>query len=203
MNAAPPPLSGVPPKLSGLAVTSLVLGILGLFLGFCVGPVLFVTPMVPAVLFHAIGVVPSFCAGPVLFAIPAILCGHIAYSRIKNSGGQLQGKGTAIRGFVTGYVGLAFFVLVTAIYLPGSVRMLQRAPKSACINNLRVIDGAKQKWVQEHPDKKDSVPSPAELDPYLKDRGGFSSLKCPAGGTYEINAPTAAPTCSIPDHRLD
>jgi Domain of unknown function (DUF4190) len=175
MNGTFPPPSGAP-KLSGLAVTSLVLGILGLVL--------------------------LLCAGPVLFAIPAIICGHIAYSRIKNSGGQLRGQGTAIGGFVTGYVGLGLMVLLLPVAIPNFVKARQTSMKNMCKVNLRIIDAAKQQWVQEHPDKKDSVPSPTELDQYLKNPGGFSSLKCPAGGTYDIKAATAAPTCSIPEHQL-
>jgi hypothetical protein len=36
--------------------------------------------------------------------IPAIITGHLALSRIKKSGGALQGKGRAVAGLVMGYV---------------------------------------------------------------------------------------------------
>jgi len=175
MNGTSP--SGVAPKSSGLAITSLVLGILSLIL--------------------------VFCGGPILFAIPAIVCGHIANSRIKNSGGELGGQGLAIGGFVTGYVALGLMLLMIPLAIPNFVKARQTAMKNMCKANLRMIDGAKQQWVQENPDKKDTVPTPADLDRYLKNPGGFERLKCPAGGTYDIKPPTASPTCSIPEHRLE
>jgi hypothetical protein len=36
--------------------------------------------------------------------IPAIICGHVALSRIKRSGGALKGKELAIAGLVVGYI---------------------------------------------------------------------------------------------------
>ncbi len=64
-------------KTSALAIWSLVTGILG----FC-------------------------CIGP-FGILPAIICGHMALSRMKQSGGQLGGGGMAIAGLVLGYLGLA------------------------------------------------------------------------------------------------
>jgi len=53
-------------RTSPLAIWSLVLGIMGMvLLVVCIGP---------------------------LFAIPAIICGHLAYSRVRRSGGVLKGE---------------------------------------------------------------------------------------------------------------
>ena len=71
--------------------------------------------------------------------------------------------------------------------------------QNACINNLRMIDAAKQQWALEKSKNDDAVPSAHDLLPYLTD-GVFPV--CPEGGTYSINAIGQLPTCSIPGHAL-
>ena len=162
------------PKTSGLAIWSLVLGIL------------------------------SLICFSILSAIPGVICGHIALSRIKQSGGALVGQGLAIAGLVTGYLGIAwaivFIPLMAAIAIPNFVRARHTAQANACINNLRQIDGAKQQWALENQKDADAVPMTFDLDKYLTQ--GFAGLKCPAGGTYTIKAVGENPECSIPEHRL-
>lgn len=43
---------------------------------------------------------------PVVGAVPAIVCGHIARSKIKSSAGSLSGKGLALAGLILGYLGI-------------------------------------------------------------------------------------------------
>jgi Domain of unknown function (DUF4190) len=49
----------------------------------------------------------SFTCGWLFTAIPAVICGHIAWSKIRKSGGTLGGKNVAIAGLILGYIGLA------------------------------------------------------------------------------------------------
>lgn len=171
MNETPSSLSGTPAKTSGLAITSLILGILSiLLLVVCLGP---------------------------LLAIPAIICGHVAYSRIGKSGGQLQGQGLAMAGFITGYLSLALLLLLVPIAIPNFIKARQTSQKNLCIRQLDQIDAAKQRWASENHKDKVAIPTWEELDKYL-DRP--TPLKCPAGGTYSINAVGEMPTCSIPEH---
>ena len=69
---------------------------------------------------------------------------------------------------------------------------------ASCINNLRVLDGAKQQWALENNKTATSVPQMSDLAPYLK----FPSLVCPSGGNYTLNAVSTVPTCSQPGHTL-
>jgi hypothetical protein len=173
MNGTPPDLPQS--KTSGLATTSLVLGIFAIVLCF-VGP---------------------------LFAIPAVICGHMAHSRIKNSGGLLGGKGLATGGLITGYLSFAMIPVVgllAAIAIPNFVKAREDAMTNHCINELQQIDSAKQQWALEKDKKDGAVPSAADLDPYVK--GGFNSFKCYKGGTYSINPIGQVPTCSVPGHAL-
>ncbi len=142
------------------------------------------------------------CIGP-LFAIPGVICGHLAYSRIKRSSGALAGQGMALAGLITGYIsiGLSIFLvpMMLAIAIPNFVKARDTAMENACINNLRMIDAAKQQWALENGKTGGDVPTAQDLKPFLKN-GIFPT--CPAGGTYTIGAVSNAPTCSIPEHKL-
>jgi hypothetical protein len=176
MNEAPP-VSTIPdqPKNCGLAVWSLVLGILALAL-VCIGP---------------------------LFGIPAVICGHLAYSRIKRSAGALSGGGLALGGLITGYLSIALIPMIgmmAAIAIPNFVKARNTAQMNICLSNLRQIDNAKQQWALANKKPSTDTPTAQELDAYL--RTSFTTLKCPAGGVYTINAVGEEPACSIPQHRL-
>jgi hypothetical protein len=76
---------------------------------------------------------------------------------------------------------------------------LQQAQATACINNLRLLETAKQAWAQASARGAGAAPTLAELTPFAR---GPLVLVCPAGGTYSVNAVGAPPTCSIPGHAL-
>ena len=80
----PPPAYPVKPKANGLALTSMILGILGITVGLC----LLFFPVMP---------------------ILAVVFGHIGLTQIRKTGAP--GRGYAIAGLVTGYIGIAFAVL--------------------------------------------------------------------------------------------
>jgi hypothetical protein len=179
MNEPPSVLTApMQPKNCGLAIWSLVLGILGLTCFW------------------------------LLTAIPAVICGHMAYSRIRRSAGVLTGEGLALGGLITGYIGIAFSILLiplmAAIAIPNFVRARTTAQMNACVNNLRQIDTAIQMWAVENK-KPDNAPVTFDdIKPYLK-----TPLICPAGGTsitdsYSITTAGERPTCrKVPDkHKL-
>lgn len=160
-------------QTAGLAIASLVLGIAGFVL---IGP---------------------------LGAIPAVICGHIAKSRIKKSQGALGGDGMALAGLILGYVNMGLMILIipmcAAITIPAFVRARDVSQQNACINNLRIIDSAKEQWtLAERKDVGDSVDVPA-VNHYIK---GATTPECPAEGTYTYNPIGQSPTCSKPKHEL-
>jgi hypothetical protein len=73
------------------------------------------------------------------------------------------------------------------------------AQLNTCINNLRLIEAAKQQWALDNSKTDDDIPNALELLPYFRD-DVFPA--CPAGGTYTINAVSVLPTCSAPGHML-
>jgi hypothetical protein len=75
----PPVMVAVAPPNNGLAVTSMILGIVGIVL----------------IWLYGIGL---------LAAIVAVILGHVAVVQIRNSAGTQGGNGMAIAGLVLGYI---------------------------------------------------------------------------------------------------
>jgi predicted nuclease with TOPRIM domain len=71
--------------------------------------------------------------------------------------------------------------------------------RKTCINNLRLIDDAKQQWAADFNEPNDAVPTEKDLAPYFKD-GALP--QCPEGGVYLLNRVDQVPTCSIASHVL-
>ena len=65
----------------------------------------------PAAIWSLVLAVLSFTCGWLLTAIPAVICGHIAWSKIRKSGAALRGKGIATARLTLGYIGLALGVM--------------------------------------------------------------------------------------------
>ena len=78
-------------KISALAISSLVLGVLGIVLGIYFG----------------------FIA-----AIAAVICGHKALSKLKRNQGRLTGRGLARAGLILGYLSIVWligFIIIVGI----------------------------------------------------------------------------------------
>jgi hypothetical protein len=129
----PPPPATTPapagkPKTSGLAVASLVCGICTI------------------VLF------PLF----LLFMLPAIICGHVAYSKIKQSQGALGGSGIALAGLIMGYFGVVMFPIVglmAAMAIPAFQKVRQTSLEKMMQNDARQIAAATQQYLMETNEK--------------------------------------------------
>ena len=179
MNETTPasPAVALPPKTSTLAIVSLVLGMLAMvFLLVCISP---------------------------LFAIPGLICALVAQRRIKRAAGAVGGQGIALAGLITNCVsiGLSIFLvpMMMAIAIPNFVKARETAQRNACINNLRMIDAAKNEWALENSKTNGSPVTQADLLPYFK---ADKFPVCPAGGAYTIGAVGEPPKCSIPGHVL-
>ena len=87
--------------------------------------------------------------------------------------------------------------MLSAIAIPNFVKARSTAQQNQCINNLRMIDVAKNQWALEKQKQPTDVPTKEDLLPYLP-----KWPVCPAGGTYVIGAVNERPTCSVAGHRL-
>jgi competence protein ComGC len=153
---------------SGLALASMILGICGLVL--CLGP---------------------------LAGIPGVICGHMAHSRIKLSGGTMSGAGQATAGLVMGYLSIAWIFVIgmmAAVAIPNFVKARTQAQFNACQSNLKVIQGAKEIWALENKKAQDAEPTDADL--FGAGKSMNERPTCPARGDYSLNPVQESPSCS-------
>jgi hypothetical protein len=80
-----------------------------------------------------------------------------------------------------------------------SVTNSEQAQAMLCINNLRLIDAAKQQWALQNGKPRGALLTAANITPYLPSN---TVPTCPSGGTYTLNPVGIAPLCSIPGHVL-
>jgi prepilin-type N-terminal cleavage/methylation domain-containing protein len=95
---------------------------------------------------------------------------------------------------------VAIIGLLAAIAIPNFIKARTTSQRTACIANLKQIDGAKHAWSLEKRKAATDLPVKTDLygtDKYIRDEPG-----CPAGGGYGINTVIEKPTCSITDHTI-
>jgi len=101
---------------------------------------------------------------------------------------------------IWGALAVALAFLVVATVLPNFMRAREGSPPS-CINNLRLIESAKEQWALEYNKTNSEVPGWEDILPYIG-RGGGVMPKCPKGGIYNLQPVGAHPTCTFPGHVL-
>src|SRR4051812_43473151 len=101
------------------------------------------------------------------------------------------------RPILTAAIVLSVCALLAAVAIPNFVHDPETSPKNACINNLRLLDGAKEQWALEHNKTSSDMPTWEDLKPYLCGTNNLSLPKCPSGGTYTLGSVSNPPTCSI------
>jgi type II secretory pathway pseudopilin PulG len=93
--------------------------------------------------------------------------------------------------------------MLAAIAIPNFVSAREKAQMTSCVNNLRVIDNAKQLWALEAKKASTDTPTGADLQSYLG-RGSAGQLPaCPNDSassfatSYAPNAVESQTTCMI------
>ena len=140
----------------------------------------------------------------ILAGIPAVICGHMALSKIDKSRGTLTGRGKAVAGLVMEYLGCTLATvfwagLLAAIIIPNYIKARDTFTQNGCLSNLRLIQTAKNQWALDNHKGATDAPSDKDLLPYLFNR---QFPQCPAGGVYVINQVSVSPTCSVTNHVL-
>ncbi len=88
---------------------------------------------------------------------------------------------------------VAIIGLLAAIAVPNFAQARTNARRGTCINNMRLIDAAKEQYALENNKDSTVTPGSGDITPYLK---GNAMPTCPAAGTYTVAAIGTAPSCS-------
>lgn len=93
---------------------------------------------------------------------------------------------------------VAIIGVLAAVAIPNLIKARKASAKTACIANLKAIEGGKAVWALENKKADADVPSDADL--FGSDKAIAKKPDCPGGGTYDLKAVAEKPTCTIPDH---
>ena len=88
-----------------------------------------------------------------LSSIVAIILGHLSFSEIKKSAGQLTGEGLATAGLILGYMGVAgipIILIIAAIAIPNLLRARMAANESSAVAAIRTINTAELSYSGSH-----------------------------------------------------
>jgi prepilin-type N-terminal cleavage/methylation domain-containing protein len=97
---------------------------------------------------------------------------------------------------------VAIIGLLAAIAIPNFVRSRSTSQTNLCIDNLRMLDAAKQQWALEQKQVSTAVPQGTDIQPYLG-RGSGELPLCPVdpqqsfGSSYLLQNCQTSPTCQI------
>ncbi len=83
--------------------------------------------------------------------IPAVICGHIALSKIKKSLGTLGGRGLALAGVILGYIGIVASVFIIAFVLIPTINgVSEKAGKASAMNSAYNLKSAISAYFTEY-----------------------------------------------------
>jgi len=97
---------------------------------------------------------------------------------------------------------VAIIGLLAAIAIPNFVKARTTSQTNMCIDNLRMLDAAKQQWALEHGEVSTSIPQATDIQPYLG-RGNGELPICPIDpsqtftSSYILQNCQTSPTCQI------
>ncbi len=98
---------------------------------------------------------------------------------------------------------VAIIGLLATIAVPNWVRARSTSQQTACINNLRQIDGAKQQWALEGKVVQTVTPALSNIQPYLGRGSAGTQPTCPNDSaqtfatSYTMGDLGTPPTCQI------
>ncbi len=96
-----------------------------------------------------------------LTGLPAVILGHLSLSRINKSAGSLGGKGMAVAGLITGYIGfgIIFIAILASLAVPAFSAVQMQGSQMKAVNNAKQIVLGMKQYAADHDGKY-----PATLD---------------------------------------
>jgi hypothetical protein len=115
-------------------------------------------------------------------------------------------KGRGLWFWLACGVGGVVLLVGSAGVIPCMMGAQPTARKNECINNLRMIEGAKEQWALENRKEAGALPSAVEIYGTKERPGGYMKYppECPDGGKYRIGAIGQESMCSLAEkgHRI-
>ncbi len=114
---------------------------------------------------------------------------------LKERRNRKRGTGMKGRGFTLVEIMIVVFVLgiLLAIGIPNFLQARVETHKNLCINNLRIIEAAKEQWALAHNRTQGEPVDEVGVNALLKS----GAPHCPAGGDYTYGEVGATPRCSL------
>ena len=89
--------------------------------------------------------------------------------------------------------------MLAAIAIPNFVKARTTSQQNTCINNLRMIDSAKEQWAMAQNKMDGDEVDPDGIKEYMR---GARIPVCPQGGTYTLGPVGTTPICNLPGHGM-
>ncbi len=94
---------------------------------------------------------------------------------------------------------VAIIGLLAAIAVPSFIQARNTSRTNACINNLRLIEAAKEQYAMANNLADGAAVTQAQIATFMR---GNVFPKCPASGVYDEKVVGTSATCTIANHVL-
>jgi len=91
---------------------------------------------------------------------------------------------------------VAIIGLLAAIAIPNFVKARSTSQTNTCINNLRQLDAAVQRWALENNKASSDTVTSTDVTPYMGRGSAGQWPTCPASGTYTVSDCQTKPVCT-------
>lgn len=119
-------------------------------------------------------------------SIVTIIVGHMALTKVRQSGGSLGGKGMAVAGLVMGYasIALAILAILSSLALPTFSKIQEKGNTIKSVNNVQQLAVACRTYAADHEGKYPDNLEVLVTEGILQQEAFDKLLRCPMTKEY-------------------